>query len=31
MMIKRLPGVKSITVDTYDKKKLTLRGQKIVF
>lgn len=31
MMIKRLPGVKSITVDTYDKKKLTLRGQKIIF
>ena len=31
MMIKRLPGVKSITIDTYDKKKLTLRGQKIIF
>ena len=30
-MIKRLPGVKSITIDTYDKKKLTLRGQKIIF
>jgi hypothetical protein len=31
MMIKRLPGVKSITIDTYNKKKLTLRGQKIIF
>lgn len=31
LMIKRLPGVKSITIDTYDKKKLTLRGKKIVF
>lgn len=31
MMIKRLPGVKSITVDTFDKRKLTLRGEKIIF
>lgn len=31
MMIKRLPGVKTITVDTFDKRKLTLRGQKIIF
>ncbi len=30
-MIKRLPGVKSIVIDTYDKKKVTLRGNKIVF
>lgn len=31
MMIKRLPGVKTITIDTFDKRKLTLRGQKIIF
>ena len=31
VMIKRLPGVLSITVDTYDKRKITLRGQKIIF
>ena len=31
MMIKRLPGVKSIIVDSYDKKRLTLRGNKIIF
>jgi len=30
-MIKRLPGVMSITVETYDKRKVTLRGQKIIF
>jgi hypothetical protein len=30
-MIKRLPGVKSIAVETYNKKKITLRGQKIIF
>lgn len=30
-MIKRLPGVKSITIDTYDKKRITLRGKKIIF
>lgn len=30
-MIKRLPGVLSITVETYDKRKVTLRGQKIIF
>lgn len=31
MMIKRLPGVKSITIDRYDKKIITLRGKKIIF
>jgi len=30
-MIKRLPGVISITVDAYDKRKITLRGEKIIF
>ena len=30
-MIKRLPGVKSVTVDNYNKKKITIRGQKIIF
>jgi len=30
-MIKRLPGVISITVDTYDKRKITLRGEKLIF
>jgi len=30
-MIKRLPGVKTIVVDEYNKKKITLRGQKIIF
>jgi len=30
-MIKRLPGVLSITVETYDKRKVTLRGEKIIF
>ena len=31
MMIKRLPGVKTIAIDTFDKRKLTLRGKKIIF
>ena len=31
VMIKRLPGVKSITVNTYDKKLITMKGKKIVF
>ena len=31
VMIKRLPGVISITVDTYNKRKITLRGEKIIF
>lgn len=30
-MIKNLPGVKSVTVDKYNKKKITLRGNKIIF
>ena len=30
-MIKRLPGVISITVETYDKRKVTLKGEKIIF
>lgn len=30
-MIKNLPGVKSIAVDKYNKKKITLRGSKIIF
>ena len=30
-MIKKLPGVKSITVDTYNKKSILLKGKKIVF
>ena len=31
MMIKKLPGCKAATVDMYNKKKITLRGQKIIF
>jgi hypothetical protein len=31
VMIKRLPGVKTISVDTFNKKRITLRGQKIIF
>ena len=30
-MIKRLPGVKSVAIDTYNKKRITLKGQKIIF
>ena len=30
-MIKKLPGVKSISVDTFNKKRITLKGQKIIF
>lgn len=30
-MIKKLPGVKSITVEKYNKKRILLRGKKIVF
>lgn len=30
-MIKRLPGVLSITVDAYDKRKVTMRGKKLIF
>lgn len=31
MMIKKLPGVISITVDEYKKRKVTSRGKKIIF
>jgi len=30
-MMKRLPGVKTVGIDTYNKKKITLRGKKIIF
>ena len=30
-MVKRLPGVISITVDSYEKRKITMRGEKIIF
>jgi len=30
-MIIRLPGVKAVTVDTYNEKRITLKGSKIVF
>lgn len=30
-MIKRLPGCKTVSVEAYDKKKITLRGNKIIF
>ncbi len=30
-MMKRLPGVKTVGVDSYNKKKITLRGKKIIF
>ena len=30
-MMKRLPGVKTVGVDTYNDKKITLRGKKIIF
>ena len=30
-MIKRLPGVKSVTVNSYNKKNILLRGKKIIF
>ena len=30
-MIKRLPGVMSITVESYEKRKITLRKEKIIF
>ena len=30
-MIKRLPGVTSITVDSYDKRRITIRGEKLIF
>jgi hypothetical protein len=30
-MIKKLPGVKLISIDTFNKRKLSLRGKKIIF
>ena len=30
-LIKKLPGVKSITVESFNKRKITLKGQKIIF
>ena len=30
-MIKKLPGVKTVTVQQYNKKRILLRGKKIVF
>ena len=30
-MIKRLPGVMSISVESYDKRKITMRGKKLIF
>ena len=29
--IKKLPGVKSVAVDSFDKNKITLHGRKVVF
>ena len=31
MMMKKLPGVKVVTVDMYNKKRITIKGQKIIF
>ena len=30
-MIKRLPGVLSISVESYEKRRITLKGQKLIF
>ena len=30
-MIKKLPGVKSVSVESFNKRKITIRGKKIVF
>ena len=30
-MIKNLPGVKTVAVETYDKRKLTIKGKKVIF
>ena len=30
-MIKKLPGVKSVTIELFDKKKINLKGEKIIF
>mgnify|MGYP003625085848 CR=1 FL=1 len=31
LLIKKLPGVKSVTVETFNKRKITLKGNKIIF
>ena len=31
LLIKKLPGVKSVTVETFNKRKITLKGSKIIF
>tara|TARA_R110001592_G_scaffold67881_5_gene208030 strand:- start:2118 stop:2450 length:333 start_codon:yes stop_codon:yes gene_type:complete len=31
LLIKKLPGVKSVTVETFNKRKITLKGKKIIF
>ena len=30
-MMKKLPGVKSITVESFNKKRITIRGKKLIF
>ena len=30
-MIKKLPGVKTIKIDAFNKRKITLKGKKIIF
>lgn len=30
-MIKKLPGVKSVAVDAYNKKKISMKGRKLIF
>lgn len=30
-LIKKLPGVKSVAVETFDKNKITFKGKKVVF
>ena len=30
-MIKQLPGVKSVAVDAYNKKKISMKGRKLIF
>lgn len=30
-MIKKLPGVKTVSVESFNKRKITLKGQKIIF
>ena len=30
-MIKNLPGVKSVALETYNKRKITMKGKKLIF